>query len=284
MPEEHEPQPVRTELWVAVGSVAAARAAQAAGAAQVWLDGIDCWQAAPPALDDLPPGCWLRQPPTVATSPHLAAIGLPVVAGHVGTIRAARAAGLPVQADQHLNCFGIHCLAALAELGVAAAVISYECSCREVAKVVRRRRPGLPRLGLTVHGRLPAMLTRQQHGVAPGDSRRLQAVPRDGGLPYELERRPGGQTVLWEARRLMAPEPVQRTAGLVEGWVLELADCTAVEVGLVTAAYRRLSAGAISPADLPQALAEAAPRASFAGHLHRGSRALDDVRDEMQAV
>ena len=50
-----------------------------------------------------------------------AALGLPVVAGQLGALAAARAAGLAVHADHHLNCCSVRTLLALGGLGAAAA-------------------------------------------------------------------------------------------------------------------------------------------------------------------
>ena len=71
-------------------------------------------------------------------SPHLAACGWGVVAGHLGVLSAARAAGLPVIADLFCNTYSTETLRALGELGAQAAVISLECSGREIARLAAR--------------------------------------------------------------------------------------------------------------------------------------------------
>ncbi|MHC5067613.1 MAG: hypothetical protein ACYTF0_03380, partial [Planctomycetota bacterium] len=269
-------------LWVAVADLASAQAALAAGAERVWLDGLDLWAAdAPQLADDGSGRLWLRHPAVVATSPHLAALGLPVVAGQLGALRAAAGAGLRVGGDHHLNVVNTQTLRALAEQGAEFAVLSLECSCREVARLAARcaalaADDELPQLALTVHGRVPAMITRQDHALSTGEVRDLHASEREGGLPYQLERLPGATTVLWEGRRLCAPHTVQATAGVVDAWVLELADLDPAAVATTTAAYRELLAGG-PPQAVVAATAPYLPHGSFPGHLHQGSRELDRV-------
>ena len=281
----HEPPPARaprrrvTALWAVVGSLAAARACRAAGAAACWLDDarLDLWAAAAPDLarDE---HLWLRHPAVSAPSPHLAALGLPVVAGHLGVLAAARAAGLPVIADVALNVFNLETLALLATRGAQAAVISLELSGREIARLAARaaHASDLPQLAIIAHGRVPAMLTRQRHALAPGERRRIVARAVEGGLPYELEGRTGDWTAVWEARRLCCPERVKPTAGLVDAWVLELADLAPEAAAAVVAAYARLREGGAPDAVLAVA-ARAAPDGLFPGHLRRGSRELDEI-------
>jgi hypothetical protein len=285
-PPRHAPPPARaprrraSELWVAVGSIAAAEACRAAGAAACWLDDprLDLWAAAAPVLAGAE-GLWLRHPAVCAPSPHLAALGLPVVAGHLGVLAAARAAGLPVLADAALNVFNLETLHQLAASGATAAVISLELSGREIARLAARAAHApepLPRLAIVAHGRVPAMLTRQRHALAPGERKRIAARPIEGGLPYELEGRTGGWTAVWEARRLCCPERVKPTAGLVDAWVLELADLAPAAAAEIVAAYARLRAGG-DPADVVAAAQRHAPDGLFPGHLRRGSRELDEI-------
>lgn len=285
-PEPGQALTKQAALWVAVGSLAAARAAFAAGAAQVWLDdaALDLWSDSAPILDlgDLPRDrLWLRHPATARTSPHLRAIGLPVVAGHLGVVAAARAAALPVVGDHPLNVFGYATLRALGELGVSAATMSLECSSREVARLAARLGTAaaagerLPAVVLTVHGRLPAMLTRQDHGLAPGAVRGMRATADDGGLPYQMQRRRAGDTVIWEGRRLCVPEQVAATATLVDAWLLELGDLDPDGVATVVQAYAGLRDGRLAPADLLPIVAPFAPHGFFPGHLIQGSRELD---------
>ncbi len=290
-PEPGTPRRRRTALWVACGSLAGARAALAAGADAAWLDDatLDLWSAAPPVLDSAgfaPGTLWLRHPATAAVSPHLRALALPVVAGHLGVIRAAHAAGLAVTADLFCNVFSSSTLLALHELGAGAAVISLECSGREVARLAARcaQLAAPPALALVVHGRLPAMLTRQDHGLAAGATRAVRAVARDGGLPYTLQRRRHGDTVIWEGRRLCAPAHVQPTAGLVDAWVLELADLDAAEIAELVTAYAGLRDGTISGAAVAEVARRHAPDGLFPGHLEQGSRELDLVVERMEGA
>jgi putative protease len=292
-PEPGTPRRRRTALWVAAGSLAAARAALAAGADAAWLDDatLDLWGATPPLLGTAgfaPGTLWLRHPATAAVSPHLRALGLPVVAGHLGVIRAAHAAGLAVTADVFCNVFSSETMLALQALGAGAAVISLECSGREVARLAARcatisaAAAAPPALALVVHGRLPAMLTRQDHGLAPGATRAVRAVARDGGLPYTLQRRRHGDTVIWEGRRLCAPAHVQPTAGLVDAWVLELADLDAAGIRELVTAYAGLRDGGIDGAAVAEIARRHAPDGIFPGHLEQGSRELDLVVERME--
>ena len=280
----------RVALWVAVGSVAAARAALAAGAERVWLDdaALNLWSEQPPQLDlgDLPrERVWLRHPATARTSPHLAAIGLGVVAGHLGVVAVAHKAGLPVVGDHTLNVFGYATLRALGELGISAATMSLECSSREVARLASRlgaaaaRGEQLPAIALTVHGRLPAMLTRQDHGLSTATIRTMHATTADGGLPYEMQRRIAGDTVIWEGRRLCAVDQVVATATVVDAWVLELADLAPEAVADIVSAYGGLRNGTTTPTEVQRVATPYAAHGFFPGHLINGSRELDLVVD-----
>jgi putative protease len=273
-PDGSAPRRRTTALWVAVGSLAGADAAFAAGADAVWLDdpALDLWGAAAP---DLPrrPGLWLRHPATAPLSPHLAAIGLPVVAGHLGALAAARAAGLPAIADHPCNAYSTATIAALADLGAGSVVLSLECSAREVARLTARLHDTPTGIAVCVHGRVPAMLTRQDHGLETGTVRQIVANAKEGGLPYELQRR-HHDTVVWEARRLAAPAAARLTAGLVDAWLLECNDLDPAGVAAVTAAYARLRDG--GPAEATDAaIRPFAPAGVFPGHLEIGARELD---------
>ncbi|MCS6970968.1 MAG: U32 family peptidase [Planctomycetes bacterium] len=264
----------RTRLWVAVGSLDAAAAARQAGADEVVLDDptLDLWQrvAGPP-----PEGLWLRAPAT-APPPSCAA---PLFAGHLGALAAARARGQPAIADASLNVTNRQTLVELAELGAAGAVLSLELSGRELARLAGRVGDLPLALLVVAHGRVPAMLTRQDHGLAPGAALALRASAAEGGLPYQLQRR-ARDTVLWEGRRLCAPEAVAASEGLVDGWLLELADLAPPAVAELTAAYAALRAGTLSPAALRASAARHAPFGLFSGHWLKGARALDAVAAE----
>ncbi len=276
-PAVAQPRTRTTRLWAMVGSAAAAAAAMEAGAARSAIDDatLDLWGPTPP------PGAgssWLRHPATAPVSPHLAAIGAPVLAGHLGVIASARAAGLPVCADVFCNVYSTETLAALAALGATGAILSYELSGREVARLAARC-AGLPiELAIAVHGRVPAMLTRQDHALPVGGCRSIRAVPAEGGLPYELQRR-RHDTVVWEGRRMCAPEPAAATAGLVDWWVLELADLAPAAVAELVAAYAGLLAGTRTPAQVERIAEVHAPHGLFTGHLVRGARELDEIAE-----
>ena len=283
-----QPRRRSTQLWVVVGSLELAQVALDAGAAMAWLDDpcLDLWGATPPALalDGFTPGSLaLRHPATAAVSPHLAAIGLPLVAGHIGVLAAARGCGLAAIADYFCNVFSSETLTALGELGADAAGISLECSSREIGRLaVRRAGMDAPALALVAHGRLPAMLTRQDHGLEVGEIMPLRATADDGGLSYQLQRRRHGDTVVWEGRRLCAPAQVAATAGVVDAWVLELADLGHQGVAELTGLYRRLRDGECDAGAVEKAARRHAPGGLFSGHLEQGSRELDLVQSRLQ--
>ena len=283
-PEPGQPRRRDTKLWVVVSSLAIAHAALAAGADQVWLDDptLDLWGDRPPAaLRQVPANVWLRHPATAPLSPHLAELRLPVIAGHLGVLVAARDAGLPVIADVFCNTYSTETLLALGELGAQAAALSLELSSREVARLAARCGSiDTPGLALVATGRLPAMLTRQDHGLKPGESDTIRAVPKDGGLPYELQRR-RFDTVVWEGRRLSCPEQVAVTAGLVDAWILELGDRTPEQIATIIARYRGLRDGTISAEQVAGDDGVDSLNGTFTGHLHQGSRELDLVADKL---
>ncbi len=287
-PEAGQPRRRATQVWVAVGSLAAAESAFNAGADAVWLDDatLDLWGTDAPVIDSSSFAAhrgsfYLRHPATAPLSPHLAEIGMPVVAGHLGVLTAAHAAGLKTVADVYCNTYSTETLLALGDLGAEAAVISLECSSREVARLAARCGAiDAPALALVVAGRLPAMLTRQQHTSELGSTAPIRAVQKDGGLPYELQRR-RHDTVVWEGRRLSCPEQIAQTAGLVDAWILEYADRSPLQVSEGIERYRALLEDNITPQAVASADAEDALHGTFTGHLHQGSRELDLVADRL---
>ncbi|GDY14467.1 hypothetical protein LBMAG53_33450 [Planctomycetota bacterium] len=229
------------------------------------------------------PRWWRRLSATAPVPDDLAEVGLPVVAGHLGQLAAAQRLGLPVIADHPLNCYSTETLAALGGLGAQAVVISLECSSREIARLAGRcTDPALPGLVVAVAGRLPAMLTRQDHGLAVGEVATIQASEREGGLPYEWQRREH-ETVVWEGRRLCAPAEAQATAGLVDAWLLEFADLDPQAVGELVAAYAGLRSGADAD-HVAEHHARHCRHGTFPGHLAIGSRELDAAAERMEAA
>jgi U32 family peptidase len=272
-----------TALWVVVASAVAARAALDSGADGVVLDDpcLDLWRERCPDLQayaDIPASQrLLRHPVTRAVSPHLAGLGWAVLAGQIGVLAAASQAGLPVVVDHFCNVVNSACLAALGDAGADAAVISLECSAREIARLCARA-AAMPGLWCVVHGRVMSMLTRQDHGLAPGELQRLQTVERDGGLPYLLQGRLGRQAVIWEARELCSPQHAAATAGLVDAWLLETAHVPPDLLSTLVSDYRALADGADRAAAIERLTDGYALDGRFAGHLDIGSRALDEVR------
>ncbi len=187
-------------ILVAVAAdIPMARSLFAAGAHQVWLDDpcLDLWQEDPPQLGSTFPGLWLRHPAAAPVSPHLAAIGLPVVAGHLGVIRAAVQAGLQVIADVSLNVANHATVHALADLGALAAVVSLESNRENILDLVTRS--GLPCYTVAA-GRRLLMSSRQDHGLVVGERRRLTAVQAQ--LPYTIESHVAGMTLIREVQDL----------------------------------------------------------------------------------
>ena len=268
-----------TNIIVAVNSVAAAEAALAAGADEAWLDDplLQAWAAERPHVK-LPERVKWRHPPTQALSPHLACFTNGVVGGHIGVLRQAQADGVPAVADVYCNVVNSFCLEALGALGVEAAVLSLELSAREILRLVGRLvGRDVPKQILYVHGRVPSMLTRQDHGLAPGAVMQMQAHQRDGGLPYEIQHRLGHDTIIWEGRRLLATEAVASTRGLLDAWLLDLSDCVPETVASFSAKYVALRDGNAGAAQAINAMAaQTYQYPCFPGHLETGSRALDD--------
>ena len=192
-------------------------------------------------------------------------------------LRAAQQAGLPVVADHFCNVTNTQTAAALQDLGAEGAVLSLECSAREVARLASRWHHDMP-LAVCVHGRLPSMLTRQEHAVATKGPRRMQAATHDGGLPYVIEQRTAGMTTIWEGRMLCAPEEAAKTAGIIDAWVLELGGCAADEVATLCSHYQALAQGGGDPEAIRSVTLAAHSDGIFPGHLATGSRALDAVR------
>jgi collagenase-like PrtC family protease len=213
-----------------------------------------------PAPAALPAG-WGYCAADLATAAHLAAQGVNVIAGPT------------------CNVFNTSSITMLWQAGVTALTMSYECSSREVARIMSRlAEPEMGQVVVPVHGRLPAMLTRQDHGLAVGEQRDLQASNNEGGLPYTLERLDASTTMLWEGRRLAAPKEAQALAGVVDGWWLDLGDLTADAVLAVVRAYRGLRDGELTPDDVLGALEPFGGQGYFPGHLRRGSRELDRLK------
>lgn len=234
------PEPHRVSrscaVYVAVSSPAAACAALAAGAEAAWLDDptLDLWGEHPPHLPDRPPGLWLRHSAVAPTSPHLAALGLPVVAGHLGVLAAAAAAGLPVVADLGLNVFNHATCDALAELGAAACVASWECTPAQLAELVGRT--PCPVI-LPVGGRPAVMATRQDHRLAPGDAPRY--LISTAGPTYSLANHISGHTVLRETRELDRLVELHDLLPRVAGVLFEAAGGDAHEVAEKTGKLRQ---------------------------------------------
>jgi putative protease len=182
---------------VAVSSLAAANAALAAGADAAWLDDptLDLWGGRPPRLPGRPNGLWLRHPAVAPTSPHLAELGLPVVAGHLGAVVSAADAGLPVIADLGCNAVNHATCEALAGLGASACVASLECTTAQLFDLVGRTR--CPVI-LAVGGRPAVMATRQNHGLTAGEAPRQLVAP--AGMTYSLTSHVSGHTVIRETR------------------------------------------------------------------------------------
>ena len=195
--------------------------------------------------------------------------------------------GREVIAGPACNIFNTSSMALLWEAGVAAVTMSYECSSREVARIMSRLAPPdgqqTGQVIVPVHGRLPAMLTRQDHGLAVGEQRDLTARDSEGGLPYTLQRLDAATTMLWEGRRLAAPKEALALRGVVDGWWLELGDLDAAAAVQVVQAYQGLLDGVFTPETVLDTLQPHAGHGYFPGHLRRGSRELDRLKKMVPA-
>lgn len=275
----------KTDLIVVVADAVQASKALACGADSVWIDDP---RRSPG--DDLPAGTiallqqgdgkvWLRHH---ALAPTLTAPQWPTVCGHLGALAAAHAAGVPVIADHFCNVYSTETLAALGSAGASMAVVSLECSSREVARLMERcHAPDLPKVALTVAGHLPSMLTRQDHGLGAGDQAPIVASDEEGGLPYIIQRRSGQITTILEGRMLCAPEETLATRHLVDAWVCEFGLIVDEDLTALTSAYRALLDGDATPDQVSERMASMAHQGLFSGHLAIGSRALDEVAERM---
>ncbi|NRA40179.1 MAG: U32 family peptidase, partial [Planctomycetes bacterium] len=216
----------QTKIIAAVRTLAAAQAALQAGASSVWLENwpdtslpLDVGdKVGAQAVDKIV----LRLSPMSDSYPDLDQ-SQAIVAGHWGQIAAYQSAQRHIISDHYCNGMNSLTLQALADAGVSAAVLSLECSAREVARLATRcQSANMPELILCVHGRLPSMLSRQDHGIKIGEQAHMKAASHDGSLPYEVEARSEHETWIWEARRLCAPQEAQASAGIVDHWLLEL--------------------------------------------------------------
>ncbi len=207
-------------LHVAVGSIAAAHAAFEAGADKIWLDDpkLDMWQENPPRMKELPPFLWLRHPAAAPLSPHLAALGRPVVAGHLGVVQAAREAGLEVIADLGLNVSNHATADALAEIGATAAVVSLELKEGQIEDLILRTR--LPCLAVVL-GRPLEMCSRQDHGLKVGERRLIEAEHKK--RRYTIERHVANLTMIRGAKELNRMAEAAALLPKLGGFVLDLA-------------------------------------------------------------
>lgn len=285
LPEAREPRARRTAIWVVVRSGPALAAAFAAGAERVIIDDPTCdlWAGEQPDLGAFAtdPRVFLRLPPC-RESPNLA--HLPpggVSCGQPAAIAAAQAAGRPAIADQGCNVANAACVVALGELGARAVVLSLENSARDVARLCARLRSAEPALVWTVHGRLTAMFTRQHHHLAAGERQAIRASAREGGLPYLLEGHAGGFSRVLEARECCAPAAAAHSRGLVDAWLLECADRSPAETAWLVEAYTALASGTGDPDRIMRYTSAYADHGYFPGHLAIGSRALDELQDQL---
>jgi U32 family peptidase len=205
-------------LVAVAANVPMARSLLAAGADQVWLDdpNLDLWREDPPRLEATFPGLWLRHPSTAPVSPHLQTLGMPVVAGHLGVLRAAVEAGLEVVADVGLNMANYATADALAELGAKAAVASLEINSEQIHDLVTRSK--LPCYAIAA-GRRLLMSSRQDHGLAAGNRRPLTVVQDQH--PYTIERHIAGLTLIREAQDLDQLRSFGTALPGLAGFVLE---------------------------------------------------------------
>ncbi|MFW5752526.1 MAG: peptidase U32 family protein [Planctomycetota bacterium] len=211
-----------TRVIANLADLALIPAAREAGAT-VWLDGLDLWAATPPTLDAAAE-VWIRHPPVAPVSPHLAALGCGVVAGHLGVLAAARAAGLPTVADSPLNILNHQALHAAGALGAIGAVLSAECTPDRIATLASRCPAGL-QLIVPVYGRRTVMYARADHGLSPGAICRLTGVERHGA--WLLRREPGDHVTLREAGLHDARAHITALTGVVDAVLLDLSHLTA---------------------------------------------------------
>lgn len=212
-----------TRLIVALADPALVPPARAAGAAAIWLTGLDLWAATPPRLRS-DADIWIRHPPVCPVSPHLAALGCGVVAGQLGVLAAARAAGLPAVADATLGGLNHQALYTVHELGASGALASIECAADRFAALAGRCPAGLELIA-PVFGHRTVMYARQDHGLASGATSRLTGLERPGA--WLLRREPGEYVTLREAEPHDARPLLPTLAGVVDAVLFDLSHLTA---------------------------------------------------------
>jgi len=285
-----------TSLAVCVAGPDSGLAALANGAARVVLErvpsaadrssGAEAWTR----LETLAADVWLRLPPIVhdasvaelllVDASHAAEAGWlrGVVAGHAGQLALARRRGLPCAADVYLNAYNPDTLAVLQQAGAKRVTLSLEVDAKEAARVASLAPPGLE-VEVVVGGRVFSMLTRQDFGLANGES--LAAVSEHGHA-YIFESS-HGITTLHEARELVGATVLPSLVAAVDSVRLDLSHHDAASVGEVVAAYaaaiRAIAENAPHAQDAATRAHEVhrahAPHGAFPGHLIRGARSFD---------
>lgn len=293
----------RTLLAVAAGSPGAALGALAAGAEILLLDAPELraegLAAAGPWREVVrrAPAAYLRLPaishePSAGHAALAAAqdLGTGLLCNHFAQLAAARALGLPAAADVHLNTSNGAASGVLLAEGATRVALSLELDANEAVRAADHSPAGLA-VEVVVGGRVYSMLTRQDHGLGPGE--RLLATSEHGhSYVFEAE---GGVTTLHEARELVGAAALPILVGRVEAVRLDLAHHAPDAAAQIVAAYRSaldaLQAGSAraqgSPGDpITRALEDSArlhtslaPHGAFPGHLLRGARALDGAAE-----
>ncbi len=285
-----------TALSVCVGSPDALDAALAAGAGRVVIDDARLIEG-DPARESLWEGVrargtcvWLRLPPIVhAEESDERAIArlrerwpsAGTVAGHLGQLSRARRAGTPAACDLYLNSYNHRTVRILHEAGASRVTLSLEVDAAEAARVAARSQKAVE-IEVVAGGGVFSMLTRQSYGL--GNDERLLAVSEHGHA-YRFEAGPPGITTLYEARELVGAEALPALAGRVDSVRLDLAHQSPEAVRAIAGAYRAVLDAIATGEDSALRIAAArdvharhSPAGTFAGHLFRGARTLDQER------
>ncbi len=285
-----------TVLTVCVASPEALEAALAAGAGRVVIED-ERLLAGDPARQSLwegvrtgGRGIWFRLPPIVHTDESdertIERIregwpGAGILAGHLGQLARARAAGIPAAADLYLNAYNHRTVQVLREAGAARVTLSLEVDAAEAARVAARCESAVE-IEVVAGGAVFSMLTRQSYGL--GEDERLLAVSEHGHA-YRFETGPTGITTLYEARELVGAEALPALVGSVDSIRLDLAHRSPAAAHIIAGAYRGALDAIAAGGDPASGIAAArevharhAPAGTFAGHLFRGSRMLDQER------
>ena len=131
-----------------------------------------------------------------------------VLAGNMGHIALARAAGFEVRGDFGLNVFNSHALQVLKDAGLLSAAASFELRLSQVRDMVK-----CLDTELILYGRLPCMITDQDILTRAGAGADENAALSDRtGAMFPVSRAFGGRNAVWNAHKLFLADKLDEVA------------------------------------------------------------------------